>query len=561
MKALCKIVIPTFLILLPLLLTGCTEKPDPRLISAQRDMDLNPDSILCVINSIDTTSFGEYNMATYYLILAQALDKTGKLDENYSSIDKSLEYFMFHGNMSEKMMANFYKGSTTMSRGDYKESMRFAFEAYRQSLETKDPYWIAKTAEFVADIFSFTNTFDERLKYQQIAVENYKKANYLDNYEFALCDLATSLINTGKIEQALALCDSVFQEAIKFKNFEVANYAKSCLIDGYARSYYPQRGIRIIELSNSLPEQTISSYEYTQRASLFLSSNQIDSMWNMLSFAESNCQSPAELLGVLRVKTDFYSKIKDWEKVSMLQDSSISLNNKVVAEMLTQSGVEVQKGYFSKLAKEESNVARMRLTIIILIIIGSMLLLSLLLLYLRQRVRSKDREIESKMNELLSLNIILNNLKKDNESINKEQTQILNKLETLFCNQLSTLGHLANEYFERWETKSARNTILDKLDYEIKEWQKKEKVTELEHAFNLCTDNLIQKLRNQYPDLKEGDITFLIFYWLGFPAKAIALFTGIKLKTVYSKKDRLLKMFLNSNASDKEIFINRTMNR
>lgn len=558
MKDLHQIIITLFFILLPTILSGCTEKPDPRLLSAQRDMDLNPDSILCVINSIDTSSFGKYNMATYYLILAQALDKTGKLDENFLGIDQSLKFFTLHGNRSEKMMANFYKGCAMLSGGDYKISMRYAFEAYQQSLETKNPYWIAKTAEFVADIFSFTNTFDERLKYQQIAVENYKKANYRDNYEFALCDLSTSLINTGKIEQGLSLCDSVFQEAIKNKNFEVANYAKSCLIDGYVRSDYPQKGLRIIELSNSLPGQTINGYEYTQRASIFLSSNQIDSMWNMLSFAESNCQNPTEHLGVLRVKTDFYTKNKDWEKVSTLQDSSISLNNKVVAEMLTQSGVEVQKGYFSELAKEESKVAKMRLTIIILIIIGSMLLLSLLLLYLRQRVRSKDREIESRINELLSLNIILNKLKEDNESSNKEKSEILNKLETLFSNQLSTLGHLANEYFERWETKSARNTILDKLDLEIKEWQKQEKVTELEHAFNLCADNLIQKLRSQYPNLKEADITFLIFYWLGFPAKAIALFTGIKLKTVYSKKERLLKMFLSSNASDKDIFISRT---
>lgn len=114
--------------------------------------------------------------------------------------------------------------------------MKYAFLSYQLALKTGNPYWIAKTAEFISDIFSHTTTLDERLKYQQIAVENYKTAAYLDNYEYALCDLSTALINCGYISHGLEICDSVMKEAVKKGNYAVADYAKSYLLDGYVRN-------------------------------------------------------------------------------------------------------------------------------------------------------------------------------------------------------------------------------------------------------------------------------------------------------------------------------------
>lgn len=98
-----------FLLLTGFLLGSCSGETDPRLVSAQRDMDLNPDSILSVLNRMDTTSFTSHDRATYNLLKTQALDKTNNLNDPYPGIDYALEYFNQHGNISEKMMANFYK--------------------------------------------------------------------------------------------------------------------------------------------------------------------------------------------------------------------------------------------------------------------------------------------------------------------------------------------------------------------------------------------------------------------------------------------------------------------
>ena len=68
-------------------------------------------------------------------------------------------------------------------------------------------------------------------------------------------------------------------------------------------------------------------------------------------------------------------------------------------------------------------------------------------------------------------------------------------------------------------------------------------------------NGIIARLRQQCPFLKESDITFISLLYAGFSAKVICFFLEMGNKNFYAKRSRLTERIRESDAKDKEEFI------
>ena len=79
---------------------------------------------------------------------------------------------------------------------------------------------------------------------------------------------------------------------------------------------------------------------------------------------------------------------------------------------------------------------------------------------------------------------------------------------------------------------------------------------EMEEIVDTVNDNIIAKLRAQFPRFKASDIDLLYYIYAGFSAPIISLLTGDSVANVYNRKSQLKSRIANSDAPDKDLFLN-----
>lgn len=137
--------------------------------------------------------------------------------------------------------------------------------------------------------------------------------------------------------------------------------------------------------------------------------------------------------------------------------------------------------------------------------------------------------------------------------------ELHDKINTLFADRWSIFNQLCNEYFNKKDAQSdnVRLSVYKELEKQIDDMRNPQSLAELEQLVNTYNDNLMQRIREQLPELSKKDIAFLTYLYSGFAPRTICLFTDIKIKNFYNRRTRLKDKILASGAPDREEFASR----
>ena len=80
-------------------------------------------------------------------------------------------------------------------------------------------------------------------------------------------------------------------------------------------------------------------------------------------------------------------------------------------------------------------------------------------------------------------------------------------------------------------------------------------LAEIEQDINEYFDNIISRLRSDFPALKQTDVHLFTLIVAGFKAPAIALYLGVDTNTIYTRKFRLKQKLLKTNPSAAQHYI------
>lgn len=174
-------------------------------------METSPDSALSLLSNISPGELSSDNLAYYSLLFTQAQFKNRIQVSSDSLIQFAYGKYCNSSSEDLRKRACFYNSRVALNDGRFPAAMGDAVVAYELAKEADDPYWMAKTAELISDIFNDTYNYEQAEIYEKQAIDYYLKAGKIANHRYALCDLASTYRNDSRNEEATAILDSLYE--------------------------------------------------------------------------------------------------------------------------------------------------------------------------------------------------------------------------------------------------------------------------------------------------------------------------------------------------------------
>lgn len=124
------------------------------------------------------------------------------------------------------------------------------------------------------------------------------------------------------------------------------------------------------------------------------------------------------------------------------------------------------------------------------------------------------------------------------EASRSDVSRLEMKLHEVLEKRFSLIDSLCQTYYESQGTKTERKAIIDKVKSEI-ESLRTDSFPEMEQAVNDCRDNILVKVKNNYPEIKDEDYMLLVFIASRLSTRTISLLLGESVDVVYKRKSRL----------------------
>lgn len=153
------------------------------------------------------------------------------------------------------------------------------------------------------------------------------------------------------------------------------------------------------------------------------------------------------------------------------------------------------------------------------------------ILWMRQRLKIQTLKNDALMAEACGLRQSIEYGKED-------VSRLESKLRGLLENRFTLIDSLCQTYYETQGTKAERKAIVDKVKYEI-ESVRMDSFDKMEQEVNDCMDNLMVKVKEIYPDIKNGDYQLLVYLASGLSSRTISLLTCEPIDVIYKRKSRL----------------------
>lgn len=537
------------------------------IVHASSIMHDRPDSALTLMESIDPTEIhcGE-TRALHALYLTQARNKNHIIQTDDSLINIALDYFDDETSPYEAMLAHFYRGEIHFDAKDYPTATTEALTAL-QLAKYNDHYNLAKIHELMADIHHRTFNLSEALVHRKQAALYYRKANRKSNFLHSECEVAREYSGCGKYQDAINHLDS-----ISYLYMEADTYLRKLFHDSYiiplAKLNRIDEAIKRHQLLMGIIDTCeYATYDFAYIAGLFVKTGQPDSAYHYLDIAKNYNTDKLHKIKYHNACYELYKHIGHPDSAIVHLEARHNIETE--AEMREVASAE--REFFNTLAISEQQKSK-RYSLLFIILCCSIIITVVLYLMLNN-IKAKKRRLKIKeliydyqdvRQQLISSQEKIANL---NEEIVKREAKIdilLKRQSTedipefvdrLLSKQFSTLNRLFSQYFEKRDSETISTSFIKDFEEELSRLQRPESINKIRKIVNDCRNNILLKLKEQIPSLKQTDIDFLALYLCGFNHKAICLILDINVGNYYNKRKRIKERIEKSNAPDKILFL------
>ena len=246
------------------------------------------------------------------------------------------------------------------------------------------------------------------------------------------------------------------------------------------------------------------------------------------------------------------AQARNFEKATEKIHHYIYLTDSLTRSNMQFSAGMVERDYF----KERSNFAeyRMKNRTIWEIAVASVIFLILGVAYyiIRQRLRLQRERTDHYLLLAEEANSQYKTLTEHMEG----QRNAESYLKGLVASRFDIIDKLGKTYYERENTASQQAAMFHEVKQIITDFAENNAMfQELELIVNTCHDNAMEKLRNDFPSMKEADIRLLCYIFVGFSPQVISLFMKDTVANVYARKSRLKSRIKSAETANKELFL------
>jgi len=533
------------------LLVSCDNRQTKSLLQdVETYIQERPDSALRVLRKVDSLTLNTKSLrARYSLLFAMALDKNYIDTTALSILEPTVAYYERSGSPEDKMLSYYYLGRIYANRKDYPNAVIFYSRALRESSE-EDYYHKGLAYEALANAYSASFNTEEELRNAIFAHDCFEKMGD-KNLALSRYKIAQAYHNNEQFDLADSLYSSVYSGLDSTS--KLAFYAMEDQVCNDLQQEKPEvkRDLRLLEyVAEHRGNLTLTSY-------LLLLIGEKVTAENILSQL-SESEERVETMEI-RYRIAEYEE-NDEEALTLLK-SMLSYQNDVVKKQLAQSVFKAQSDYYrlnAEVSEQKSTIANQRS--IIFLIVGLMIVGSLYIAFMKRKIalsREKERLTQAVEESERLLETVMKRAKQEKEerdknifdlkSLNEREQDKIKELRdmyvTLYQKRFCEIGKYydaaSSHRLESIKEKAYHDVIssTQTLFEEIasgSEGQKK-----FEARINADLDDIVSKIRSDFPKLKDEDIRFICYLIVGFDTSTISFLMDISKENVRVKKHRL----------------------
>lgn len=538
------------------LLVSCDNRQTKSLLQdVETYIQERPDSALRVLRKVDSLTLNTKSLrARYSLLFAMALDKNYIDTTALSILEPTVAYYERLGSPQDKMLSCYYLGRIYANRKDYPNAVIFYSQALRES-SADDYYHKGLAYEALANAYSASfNTEEElrnailahdcfdKIRDKNLALSRYKIAQaYHNNEQFDLADSLYSSVYSG--------LDSTSKLAFYAMEDQVSN-------DLQREGPDVERDLRLLEyVAEHRGNLTLTSYyEYAYLLLLIGNKSTAENILSQLSEIDESVETME-----IRYRIAKYEE-HDKEALTLLK-GLLLYQNDVVKKQLAQSVFKAQSDYYrltAEVSEQKSTIANQRSVIIL---IASLMMAGLLYIVFMKRktalIREKDRLAQAVEESERLLETVRNRAKQEKEerdkdifdlkSRNERERDKIKELRDMYVSLYQKRFYEIEKYYDA-ASSHRLESIKEKAYHDVisstqalfeeiasgSEGQKK-----FEARINADLDDIVSKIRSDFPKLKDDDIRFICYLIVGYDTSTISFLMDISKENVRVKKHRL----------------------
>lgn len=539
-------------ILIVLSFTGCyNREQDYRLDEAEALLQNKPDSALTILQQFIPGS-QQAEQARYALLYSAALDKNHIKITNDSLIRKAWNYYEHHPkNLRNQCKTLYYWGRIKLRADDKAGALRIFLEIEKKLKDTNEPYYKGLLYNQIGEVYYAQMNYNRAYHYFRESRNNFRQSENLREETEATLDMAASAYHSKDIEKAMRLYSAALDLADEQKNDELAESSLTNLASLYVISgkrQIPHDLLQRIELS----ARKDTLYGYHTLVDVQLLKNRVDSARYYLKLAEAHTTDIRDMADLYYTAYRIEAQSKNFEKATDNIHRYIYLTDSLTRSNIQFSAGMVEREYF----QEQSAFAEYRIKNRTILEISAIVIVILLLGVAWYIIRQRMRLQRERTDHYLLLAEEANSEYKALTERMEGQRSTESHLKGLVTSRFDIIDKLGKTYYERENTLSQQAAMFQEVKQIITDFsENNEMLQELELIVNTCHDNAMQKLRNDFPSMKEADIRLLCYIFVGFSPQVISLFMKDTVANVYARKSRLKSRIKSAETTNKDLFL------
>lgn len=538
------------------LLVSCDNRQTKSLLQdVETYIQERPDSALRVLRKVDSLTLNTKALrARYSVLFAMALDKNYIDTTALSILEPTVAYYEKFGSPKDKMLSYYYLGRIYSNRKDYPNAVIFYSQALRESSEY-DYYHRGLIYAASADAYNASFNDEEELRNTILAYECFEKIGDKD-LDLSLYKVAQAYHNNERFDVADSLYSLVYSG--KDSTSRLALYAMEDLVsnDLYQEKQDVERDLELLEyVAEHRGNLSLESYyEYAYLLLLAGKESEAENILSQLSNREANGKTMEIRYRIAECKG------QNEEALALLK-SMLSHQNDVVKKKLAQSVFKAQSDYYrltAEVSEQKSTIANQRSVIIL--IAGLMMAGLLYIVFMKRKtalIREKDRLAQTVEESEKLLETVRNRAKQEKEerdkdifdlkSRNERERDKIKELRDMYVSLYQKRFYEIGKYYDA-ASSHRLESIKEKAYHDVisstqalfeeiasgSEGQKK-----FEARINADLDDIVSKIRSDFPKLKDDDIRFICYLIVGFDTSTISFLMDISKENVRVKKHRL----------------------
>ena len=538
------------------LLVSCDNRQTKSLLQdVETYIQERPDSALRVLRKVDSLTLNTKALrARYSVLFAMALDKNYIDTTALSILEPTVAYYEKFGSPKDKMLSYYYLGRIYSNRKDYPNAVIYYLQALRES-SADDYYHKGLAYEALANAYSASFNNEEELRNAILAHDCFDKIRD-KNLALSRYKIAQAYHNNEQFDLADSLYSSVYSGLDSTS--KLAFYAMEDQVSNDLQREGPdvERDIKLLEyVAEHRGNLTLTSYyEYAYLLLLIGNKSTAENILSQLSEIDESVETME-----IRYRIAKYEE-HDKEALTLLK-GLLLYQNDVVKKQLAQSVFKAQSDYYrltAEVSEQKSTIANQRSVIIL--IAGLMMAGLLYIVFMKRKtalIREKDRLAQAVEESEKLLETVRNRANEEKSEREKDILDLKSRNErerdkikdlremyvALYQKRFSEIGKYydaaSSHRLESIKEKAYHDVIssTQALFEEIasgSEGQKK-----FEARINADLDDIVSKIRSDFPKLKDDDIRFICYLIVGFDTSTISFLMDISKENVRVKKHRL----------------------